>query len=97
MQHLLRVELASHELLVIELPSVGQVRAVSGTHWLTVDGRDICLAPGETEIIPEGKILAEGHGMLEFTRPQPQLRKRFGLWPLGRPAQGAMLLGKVCF
>lgn len=97
MQHQLRVELASHEILVIELPSAAQVRAVSGTHWLTVDGLDVCLAPGERETIPAGKVLAEGHGLLEFSKPAAQSSRGLARRWLGRSEHGAVLLGKVCF
>ncbi|BAK75741.1 hypothetical protein NH8B_0909 [Pseudogulbenkiania sp. NH8B] len=93
MQHHLRVELASQELLAIELPSAVEVRAVSGYHWLTVDGLDVYLAPGERETVPAGKILAEGLGQLEFS-PSSALSAHGAE---DRAAQGTMLLGKVCF
>lgn len=97
MQHHLRVELASQELLAIELPSALQVRAVSGTHWLTVDGLDVCLAPGERETIPAGKILAEGQGVLEFSQPAGQPERGFRFWSQARSEQGTLPFGKVCF
>jgi hypothetical protein len=94
MNRSLKLELAQHQLLAIELLRPGQVRALSGRHWLSVDGLDIDLAPGEQADVPAGSILAEGNGMLEFSQMPEQ---GAGKWPLSRPAQSTMLVGKVCF
>jgi len=94
MNRSLRLELAPHELLVMELTRSGYVSALSGRHWLSVAGLDIELAPGERAEIPAGKVLAEGGGVLEFSQPLAQGARK--LWPLGRAAQTAWL-GKVCF
>lgn len=92
----LRLELVQHELLAIELKRPSHACAVSGEHWLTVDGLDICLKAGEQTSIPAGKVLAEGNGMLEFTQQLEQVSGMFG-WRLNRPAQCTMPIGKVCF
>ena len=65
MAHSLRLELADGELLVLQLARRCQLIARSGSHWLTIDGRDICLHDGESTELPAGKLLLEGRGQLE--------------------------------
>lgn len=65
MPHSLRLELAVGELLVIQLSRRCQLFARNGSHWLTIDGRDICLHDGESAELPAGKLLLEGRGQLE--------------------------------
>lgn len=70
MSHSLRLELMRGELLVLQLVQAGKVLALRGGHWLTVDGRDVCLNEGESAMLPAGKILLEGNGLLQLTNPQ---------------------------
>lgn len=65
MAHSLRLELADGELLVLQLSRRCQLFARSGSHWLTIDSRDICLHDGESANLPAGKLLLEGRGQLE--------------------------------
>jgi hypothetical protein len=62
MSHSLRLELATGELLVMQLSRPCQIVARSGAHWLTIDGQDICLQGGDSVQLPAGKLLLEGHG-----------------------------------
>lgn len=66
MSHSLRLELATGELLVMQLSRPCQIVARSGAHWLTIDGQDICLHGGDSVQLPAGKLLLEGHGKLEM-------------------------------
>lgn len=69
MERTLRLEIGKQELLVLELTAPARVRALSGTHWLTVDGLDVCLSCCEQEWLPAGKVVIEGKGRLEFSQP----------------------------
>lgn len=88
MNRSLRLTLVQHELVSMELVRPGHVCAVSGRHWLTVDGLDIDLAAGERVEIPAGTVLAEGNGMLEFC---------LGKVANSRSAPASVGMGKVCF
>ncbi|WP_174875500.1 DUF2917 domain-containing protein [Vogesella oryzae] len=66
MEHVLHLTLQQHELLVLQLLRPGQVRAISGAHWLTINGEDICLRAGEQAQLPAGKLLLEGNGRLDL-------------------------------
>ncbi|MEQ6291663.1 DUF2917 domain-containing protein [Vogesella sp. GCM10023246] len=75
MEHVLHLTLQRRELLVLQLVRPGQVRAVSGAHWLTINGEDICLYAGEQARLPAGKLLLEGDGRLDLqglAAPAPQ-------------------------
>jgi hypothetical protein len=81
MSHTLKLVLTENELLVLQLSRPTRVTATSGRHWLTVDGRDICLGPDcRDATLPRGKVLIEGSGRLELSAapdtrcPQPRLR-----------------------
>lgn len=93
MERLLRLELAPGELLVVTASSPSHVTAVSGEHWISVDGEDICLACGEHAELPAGKLLLEGYGQLEFGQPLPQPTR---FWPRVPAVHSGLWLNKVC-
>lgn len=66
MEHVLHLTLHARELLVLQLVRPCQVRALSGAHWLSINGQDICLYGGEQALLPAGKLLLEGHGRLDL-------------------------------
>ncbi len=82
MEHVLHLTLQRQELLVLQLVRPGQVRALSGAHWLTINGEDICLRAGEQAALPAGKLLLEGHGRLDLLG-QPTAASAGGALPLG--------------
>ena len=83
MAHSLRLELADGELLVLQLARRCQLIARSGSHWLTIDGRDICLHDGESADLPAGKLLLEGRGQLEVRLCTDQAATRHAWLRLG--------------
>lgn len=66
MEHVLHLTLHARELLVLQLVRPCQVYALSGAHWLTINGLDICLNGGEQAPLTAGKLLLEGHGRLDL-------------------------------
>ena len=83
MAHSLRLELADGELLVLQLARRCQLIARSGSHWLTIDGRDVCLHDGESADLPAGKLLLEGRGQLEVRLCADQAATRHAWLRLG--------------
>jgi hypothetical protein len=77
MERTLKLEIGKAELLVLELTAPAWVRALSGTHWLTVDGLDVCLSCGEQERLPAGKVVIEGNGRLQFSQPEHVLARNW--------------------
>lgn len=76
MEHVLHLTLQQQELLVLQLVRPGQVRALSGAHWLSINGEDICLQAGEQAALPAGKLLLEGNGRLDLLPVPPQRATR---------------------
>ncbi|WP_051229322.1 hypothetical protein [Paludibacterium yongneupense] len=82
MSHSLKLVLAADELLALQLAQPCRVLATSGRHWLTVNGRDICLDETcRSALLPRGKVLIEGCGRLELyaEAQSPRLRPRLHL------------------
>lgn len=76
-----RLLLQEHDLTVLQLDMPYLARALSGRHWLSVDGLDICLNSGQEAMVPAGKVLLEGDGELQLlivsaAKPATMLRLR---------------------
>ena len=66
MEHVLHLGLQRHELVALQMAHPGRAVAVSGSHWLTINGLDICLHAGQHALLPAGKLLLEGDGRLDL-------------------------------
>ncbi|MFK3792958.1 MULTISPECIES: hypothetical protein [Pseudomonas] len=73
----LQVSLARAQLLSVRFAHDIYTRAVSGKHWISTDGVDFSIGPGERVKLSAGLALIDGEGVLQLApaeqcSPQPR-------------------------
>lgn len=73
------------ELMSLHLRQDIIAHALSGSHWVSWEGRDMFLEQGQTLRLSAGKALIDGTGVLQLAlAPAPQESvKRLGQWFIG--------------
>lgn len=71
----LQVSLVRTQLLSVRLSCDIYARAVSGRHWISSDGLDLLIGPGERVKLSPGLALIDGEGVLQFA-PAKEKRPR---------------------
>jgi len=74
-QQWLQVSLAKAQLLSVRFAQDIYTRAVSGTHWISTDGVDFSIGPGERVKLSAGLALIDGEGTLQLA-PADALSER---------------------
>ncbi|MFJ4192607.1 MULTISPECIES: hypothetical protein [unclassified Pseudomonas] len=62
----LQVALAKSQLLSVQADRALYTQAVSGTHWISADGVDYLIGPGEQLKLSAGLALIDGEGLLQL-------------------------------
>jgi hypothetical protein len=62
----LQVSLARTQLLSVRFAQDIDTRVVSGRHWISTDGVDLAIGPGERVKLPAGLALIDGEGVLQL-------------------------------
>ncbi|WP_263262962.1 hypothetical protein [Pseudomonas sp. RIT-PI-S] len=62
----LQVSLLRAQLLSVRFGCDIYARAVSGRHWISSDGVDLLIGPGERVKLPPGLALIDGEGILQL-------------------------------
>ena len=80
----LQVSLARAQLLSVRFACDIYTRVVSGKHWISVNGVDFSIGPGERVKLSAGLALIDGEGVLQLAPAKPgNERQPYPLpWPL---------------
>lgn len=70
----MQVTLSREQLLSLEIGRPILARSLSGTHWISWDGRDLVLAQGQSVVLHVGQALVDGEGILAFAPSQAPCR-----------------------
>lgn len=80
----LQISLTSAQLVSLRFTQDIYTRAVSGKHWISADGVDFAIGPGERVKLSAGLALIDGEGLLQLklARAQNQHQAHPFPWPL---------------
>ncbi|WP_260962820.1 hypothetical protein [Pseudomonas citri] len=60
-----QISLGRHQLLSLRFAQAIYTRSLSGTHWISWDGRDVLLEQGQVIKLTAGVALIDGEGVME--------------------------------